>query len=75
MQAQLTDARLSLYRPDVILRPQPDGVELASFRRLADAVRAGEEAALADLDRLRALAGPIGPHAGADMLPREEGDA
>ncbi|GAA5512232.1 putative NTE family protein Rv2565 [Deinococcus carri] len=55
MQAQLTDARLSLYRPDVLLRPQLAGVDLQSFRRGAQAIGAGEAAALAELPRLHAL--------------------
>ncbi|MEF2278022.1 patatin-like phospholipase family protein [Deinococcus sp. YIM 134068] len=56
MQAQLTDARLSLYRPDVLLRPAVEGVDLPSFHRGAQAIQAGEEAARAELERLRALA-------------------
>ncbi|ABF45376.1 MULTISPECIES: patatin-like phospholipase family protein [Deinococcus] len=55
MQAQLTEARLSLYRPDVLLRPQLAGVELQSFWRRAQAIRAGEAAARAQLPQLRAL--------------------
>ncbi|MEW6420256.1 MAG: patatin-like phospholipase family protein [Deinococcota bacterium] len=55
MQAQLTDARLSLYRPDVLLRPQLAGVDLQSFRRGAQAIQAGEVAARAELKRLQAL--------------------
>jgi NTE family protein len=75
MQAQLTDARLSLYRPDVLVRPHLEGVDLTSFRRLEYAVRAGEDAATADLARLRALLGTYGMDPAADMLPGEEGDA
>lgn len=56
MQAQLTDARLSLYRPDVLLRPAVVGVDLQSFHRGTQAIQAGEAAARAELDRLRALA-------------------
>ncbi|EYB67722.1 patatin [Deinococcus phoenicis] len=55
MQAQLTDARLSLYRPDVLLRPELAGVDLQSFRRGGQAIQAGEAAALAELPRLHAL--------------------
>lgn len=55
MQAQLTDARLSLYRPDVLLRPRLEGVDLQSFRRGGQAILAGEAAARAELGRLRAL--------------------
>lgn len=53
MQAQLTDARLSLYRPDVLLRPELRGVDLQSFRRGPQAILAGEAAAMAELERLR----------------------
>jgi NTE family protein len=56
MQAQLTDARLSLYRPDILLRPHLEGVDLQSFRRGAQAIGAGETAARAELARLHALA-------------------
>lgn len=55
MQAQLTDMRLSLYPPDVLLQPSMPEVDLASFRRSAEAIRAGEEAARAELERLREL--------------------
>ena len=73
MQAQLTDARLSLYRPEVIIRPQLEGVDLTSFRRVAEAARAGELAASARSAELRALLGA--PESLPDMLPREQGDA
>lgn len=56
MQAQLTDARLSLYRPDVLLRPELEGIDLQSFRRGAQAMAAGEAVARAELTRLHALA-------------------
>jgi len=75
MQAQLTDARLSLYRPDVLLRPVLTGVEFTSFRRHVEAAQAGAREAHAHLHELRAVAG----HAfgGAAMLPQDvtEGDA
>lgn len=57
MQAQLTDARLSLYRPDVLLRPELGDIDLPSFRRGAQAIGAGEMAARAELARVRALVG------------------
>ncbi|MCP2013381.1 NTE family protein [Deinococcus sp. HSC-46F16] len=57
MQAQLTDARLSLYRPDVLLRPDLGDIDLPSFRRGAEAIEAGEAAARAELSRVRALVG------------------
>lgn len=55
MQAQLTEARLGFYRPDVLLRPRLEGMDITSFRRSAEALEAGEAAARADLERVRAL--------------------
>ncbi|PNY80193.1 patatin-like phospholipase family protein [Deinococcus koreensis] len=55
MQAQLTDARLSLYRPDVLLRPVLGDLDLMSFHRRAQAVQAGIDATLSELPQLRAL--------------------
>ncbi|ASN80297.1 patatin-like phospholipase family protein [Deinococcus ficus] len=57
MQAQLTDARLSLYRPDVLLRPQLGSIDLQSFARAQEAIQAGREAALAELPALLAALG------------------
>lgn len=57
MQAQLTEARLSLYSPDVLLRPNLGNIDLQSFHRSAEAIRAGREAATRELPRLRAVLG------------------
>ncbi|WP_226342663.1 patatin-like phospholipase family protein [Deinococcus sp. AJ005] len=57
MQAQLTDARLSLYRPDVLLRPRLGNIDLINFNRTDQAIAAGRDAALEDLPRLKALLG------------------
>lgn len=57
MQAQLTDARISLYRPDVLLRPHLGDIDLMNFNRAAQATQAGRDAALAELPRIRALLG------------------
>lgn len=57
MQAQLTDARLSLYRPDVLLRPNLGNIDLQSFARAQEAIQAGREAALAELPALLAALG------------------
>ena len=73
MQAQLTDARLSLYKPDLLLRPTLEGIELMSFRRVDQAIKAGEREALAHREDLIALVGM--PHRAPAMLPQEEGDA
>lgn len=58
MQAQLTDARLSLYRPDILLRPSLGDMDLMSFTRARtdQAIQAGIDAAFAELTHLRALA-------------------
>lgn len=57
MQAQLTDARLSLYRPDVLLRPDLGSIDLMNFNRTGQAIAAGRNAATAELPRLKALLG------------------
>ncbi|NTX99978.1 patatin-like phospholipase family protein [Deinococcus sp. JMULE3] len=55
MQAQLTDARVGLYRPDVLLRPTLRDVDLLNFNRADVAVQAGVEAAQTQLPRLLTL--------------------
>lgn len=45
MQAQLTNARLSFYRPDVILDPVIDGMEISDFHKSTQAIEAGALAA------------------------------
>lgn len=55
MQASLTDARLSLYPPDVLITPDLGDLDLMSFRRAAEAVAAGRHAAKLALPQLRAL--------------------
>ena len=57
MQAQLTDARVGLYRPDVLLRPTLRDVDLLNFNRADAAIQAGVEAAQAQLPRLLTLPG------------------
>lgn len=57
MQAQLTEARLSLYSPDVLLRPQLGNIDLQSFHRSTEAIRAGREVATRELPRLQAVLG------------------
>lgn len=72
MQAQLTDARLSLYQPDVLLRPLLVGVDITAFRRMEQAVLAGERAAQVELARVRALVGMTSPPPA--MLPGDKGE-
>ncbi|MCS6869739.1 patatin-like phospholipase family protein [Thermus sp.] len=45
MQAHLTSVRLSLYAPEVYVRPSLPGVGIEDFRRLEEIVEAGREAA------------------------------
>jgi len=54
MQAHLTSVRLSLYAPEVYVRPSLPGVGIEDFRRLEEIVEAGREAAR------RALGGRVG---------------
>lgn len=58
MQSQLTVVRASLYRPDVLIDPRIDGVDITDFRKAEQAIRAGEEAAREQVDRLRELVTP-----------------
>lgn len=58
MQAQLTMARLSFYKPDVLLDPVIEGVEITDFHKAAQAMQAGEDVARQHLDTLRSLGGP-----------------
>ncbi len=69
MQAQLTDARLSLYRADVLLQPTLTGIELSSFGRALEAAARGEQAVQAQLPRLHALFGVGRASDGHAMLP------
>lgn len=58
MQSQLTMARLSFYKPDVLLDPLIAGVEIADFHKARAAIQAGEDEARAHVEDLRALLGP-----------------
>jgi NTE family protein len=53
MQFQMTETRLAMFVPDLILRPQMDGIGLFSFNREKDAIKAGEEVAKLQLEGLR----------------------
>ena len=63
MQTQLTMARLSLYRPDVLIDPSIEGVDIQDFHKAREAIAAGEVATRAAADRLLRLIGaePQGP--------------
>ncbi|GAA6762733.1 MULTISPECIES: patatin-like phospholipase family protein [Thermus] len=54
MQLHLTSVRLSLYAPEVYVRPNLPGVGIEDFRRLEEIAEAGREAAR------RALGGRVG---------------
>lgn len=58
MQAQLTMARLSFYKPDVLLDPVIAGVEITDFHKADQAIEAGEHVAREHVDILRSLTGP-----------------
>jgi NTE family protein len=45
MQFQMTETRLAMFVPDLVLRPHMDGIGIFSFNRETDAIKAGEEAA------------------------------
>jgi NTE family protein len=53
MQFQMTETRLAMFVPDLILRPKLDGIGLFSFNREKDAIKAGEEVARSQLGVLR----------------------
>lgn len=55
MQTQLTMARLSLYRPDVLIDPQIEGVDLQDFHKTSEAIAAGEAATREAADRITRL--------------------
>jgi NTE family protein len=57
MQAQITDVRLSIFTPDMILHPKLEGINLFAFNRVKEAIQAGEVAAEANLERLRLVFG------------------
>ncbi|WP_134774351.1 patatin-like phospholipase family protein [Ornithinimicrobium flavum] len=57
MQTQLTMARLSLYRPDVLIDPAIEGVDLQDFHKSAEAIAAGETATREAGDRITRLVG------------------
>lgn len=55
MQAQLTMARLSFYKADLVLDPWIEGVEITDFHKAVEAIRAGEDSARTREDDLREL--------------------
>jgi NTE family protein len=52
MQLHLTSVRLTLYAPEVYVRPALQGVGIEDFRRLEEIVEAGREAARKILDKV-----------------------
>ena len=57
MQTQLTMARLSFYRPDVLIDPHIEGVEVQDFHKADIAIRAGLEATQESADRIKSVLG------------------
>ncbi len=55
MQAQLTMARLSFYKPDVLLDAPMEGLEIAEFHRAKHAIDAGEAVAREHREELLSL--------------------
>ena len=55
MQSQLTMARISFYKPDVLLDAPMEGLEIAEFHRARHAIDAGEAAAREHRDELLSL--------------------
>jgi len=55
MQAQLTMARLSFYKPDVLLDPTVEGVDITDFHKAGQAIQAGEDAARQRVPELESL--------------------
>lgn len=55
MQAQLTMARLSFYKPDVLLDPTVEGVDITDFHKARQAIQAGEDAARQRVPELQGL--------------------
>ena len=53
MQFQMTETRLAMFAPDLILRPKLDGIGLFSFNREKDAIKAGFDVATLQLEHLR----------------------
>lgn len=56
MQAQLTMARISFYKPDLLLDAPMDGIEIAEFHKAKQAIAAGESVAREHREELLALA-------------------
>jgi NTE family protein len=77
MQAQLTMSRLSFYKPDLVIDPQIDGVELGDFHKARQAIEAGAEAALQRAPELTHLFGrePSPPPVGGDAAAEGAGEA
>lgn len=57
MQTQLTMARLSLYRPDVLIDPHIEGVDIQDFHKAREAIAAGDAATREAAGRLLRLIG------------------
>jgi NTE family protein len=57
MQAQITDVRLSIFTPDLMIQPKLEGINLFAFNKVHEAIKAGEVAAEANLEHLRLMFG------------------
>jgi NTE family protein len=57
MQAQITDVRLSIFTPELMIQPKLEGINLFAFNKVHEAIKAGEVAAEAQLKQLREVFG------------------
>ncbi len=57
MQTRISDVRLALFKPDLVLEPEMLGVNLFGFHRAKDTIAAGELVTEANLEKLRELFG------------------
>ncbi len=55
MQIRLSEVKLAVSRPDIILRPKLEGIGLFSFQQVEQAIKDGEAATEASLEQIRAL--------------------
>lgn len=72
MQAQLTMARLSFYKPDLVIDPRIEGVEIGDFHKVRQAIEAGAEAALERAEEVTRLFGRQLPEVGGAADPEPD---
>ena len=55
MQSRISDVRLALFKPDLVLEPDMPDITLFGFNKASEAIAAGETVAGTHLDELRGL--------------------